>query len=290
MVLTDQLRMEYARLFAGCEIRPERAAEVDDLVDALLADRDRYRAVGEPLAIPWFVVAATHCADTDRDFNVHLHNGDCLTERTSHVPNGRPLLGEPPFVWEDSAIDALRLDYVDQWRDWSVSGVLFVLEGHDGWSYRLRQPQVLSPYLWNYSTHYSQGKYVGDDAWNETAIASRCGVAVLLRRLAERGSIAFLGDDQASSQTAWHYNPTERSATVEALQRFLNTLPGVFVKVDGLAGPRTSEAFHQLSGHYLADDPRAAGARELASVQPSLDESPPLAVETARPSSIPKRL
>ncbi|MGB2682542.1 MAG: hypothetical protein WBE39_14635 [Candidatus Competibacter sp.] len=254
VVLTEALQLEYDRLFAECATRPERDSEIDALADALLADQGRYRAVGGRLGIPWFVAAALHYADTGRDFEVHLHNGDPLTERTCHLPDGRPPEGEPPFAWEDSAADALRLRRFDQWDDWSIAGLLFLLEAHGGWSYRLHHPEVLSPYLWNYSTHYSQGKYVADDTWNETAVAQRCGVAVLLRRLAERGVIDFTGERPARPLA--RYDRGEPSPVVEALQRFLNTLPGIFVKVDGLAGPRTSEAFHKLCGRYLLGDPR----------------------------------
>ncbi|MBL8258887.1 MAG: hypothetical protein JNM60_03620 [Candidatus Competibacteraceae bacterium] len=254
IVLTEELEAEYGRLFADCTARPERDAEVDALADALLADRGRYHAVGARLGIPWFVTAVLHYADTGRDFEVHLHNGDPLTDRTQHLPDGRPPEGEPPFAWEDSAADALRLRHIDQWDDWSIAGVLFLLEARGGWSYRLHHPEVLSPYLWNYSTHYRQGKYIADDTWNETAVAQRCGAAVLLRRLAERGVIDFAGE--RPPRPLVRYDRGEPAPAVEALQRFLNTLPGIFVKVDGVAGPRTSEAFHKLCGRYLLGDPR----------------------------------
>lgn len=257
IVLTEELQTDYGRLFCACDVRPERAAEVDVLVDGLLADQDRYRAAGERIEVPWFVVAVLHYADTGGDFDVHLHNGDPLTDRTRHLPDGRPLRGEPPFAWEDSAVDALCLHHLDQWRDWSIAGTLFKLESHGGWNYRLHHPDVLSPYLWNYSTYYSQGKYVADDAWQETAIAQRCGVAVLLRRLAERGLIEFTGVGERAVWPLLRYAKTETSPWAETLQRFLNTLPGIYVRVDGLAGPRTSEAFHKLTGRYLLDDPRA---------------------------------
>ena len=34
IVLTEELQAEYARLFSSCNIRPERAAEAEELVDA----------------------------------------------------------------------------------------------------------------------------------------------------------------------------------------------------------------------------------------------------------------
>ena len=259
IILTEELQREYGRLFASCDVRPERAAEVDSLVESMLADRPRYHTVAGALKIPWFVVGVLHYAHTNRDFEVHLHNGDSLSDRTRHLPDGRPTDGEPPFAWEDSAADALRLWRFDQWDDWSIAGVLFVLEGRGGWGYRLHHPEGLSPYLWNYSEHYKQGKSVAEDPWNNAAIAQSCGVAVLLRRLAEQGLIEFSSSAERPARPLLRFSRAEPSPTVETLQRFLNTLPGIFVKVDGLAGPRTSEAFHKLAGRYLLDDPRDSG-------------------------------
>ncbi len=255
VVLTEALQHEYSHLFATCDIDPARAAEVDTLIEALLADRGRYHAVAGRLKMPWFVVAALHYAQTGRDFGVHLHNGDPLSERTRHWPDARPVTGEPPFSWEDSATDALCSWHFERWDDWSVAGVLFLLEGHDGWGYWLNHPQVLSPYLWNYSTHYTHGKYVTDDTWKENAIAQSCGVAVLLRRLAEQGLIGF-SQRKERTMPLVRFSTTDVCPSAETLQRFLNSLPGVFVKVDGIAGPKTSDAFRQLSGRYLLGDPR----------------------------------
>ena len=258
IVLTDELRHDYQQLFMTCVIYPERAAEVDEIANALITERERYQSVGERLNIPWFVVAVLHEADTGRDFNVHLHNGDPLTERTQHLPDGRPVEGEPPFRWEDSAVDALRLYHFDFCQDWCIASILFLLEGRGGWGYRLHHPEVPSPYLWNYSTHYTQGKYVTDDTWSETGIAQRCGAAVLLRRLAERGLIAFNRSEELLDEPLLRYDESAASLWIEALQRFMNTLPGIYVKVDGQAGPRASDAFHRLTGIYLPGDPRSS--------------------------------
>ncbi|MCP5195562.1 MAG: hypothetical protein H6974_02020 [Gammaproteobacteria bacterium] len=257
IVLTDELRHDYQQAFANCVIREERALEIDELTTALFDDRDRYQAVAEQMNIPWFMVAVLHEADAGRDFSVHLHNGDPLTERTRHLPDGRPAVGEPPFCWEDSTADALRLYHFDLWQDWSIAGALFLLEGRGGWGYRLNHPEVPSPYLWNYSTHYTQGKYVTDDAWSETSVAQRCGAAVLLRRLAERGLVEFADWKEPLQWPLLHYSEDIASPWAEMLQRFLNTLPRIYVKVDGCAGPRTSEAFHKVAGLYLPGDPRS---------------------------------
>ena len=41
------------------------------------------------------------------------------------------------------------------------------------------------------------------------------------------------------------------------LQRWLNTFAGIFLKVDGICGDKTSEAYRQVTGSYLPGDPRA---------------------------------
>lgn len=43
---------------------------------------------------------------------------------------------------------------------------------------------------------------------------------------------------------------------IESLQRWLNTFPGIFVKIDGTPGNLTSEAFRKVTGVYLPGDPR----------------------------------
>ena len=248
MVLTDELRDDYQRAFAACVIREERTAEVEALTETLLTQRARYQTVGERLNLPWFVVAALHHADTGCDFEVHPHNGDPLTDRTQHLPDGRPVDGEPPFTWEtapptlcacttsiNGGIGALP-GPCSYWRDAVV--------GATG----LHHPEVPSPHLWNYATHYRQGKYVTDDTWNENAIAQRCGAAVLLRRLAERGLIEFTATGEP---LAWPLLQLRRNRDL-ALDRGALTVSeypaGIFVKVDGRAGPRTSEAFRQFTG------------------------------------------
>lgn len=49
----------------------------------------------------------------------------------------------------------------------------------------------------------------------------------------------------------------KKSAAAEDLQRLLNTFPGIFVKVDGIPGEKTSNAFKKVTGHFLFGDPRA---------------------------------
>src|SRR3954451_13268986 len=100
-------RLEYTKLFRTCKIRPDRLGLVDALIARLLANRPRYEAVGTPLGTPWWVIATIHSLEASCSFTAHLHNGDPLHARTTHVPKGRPASGAPPFTWEVSARDAL---------------------------------------------------------------------------------------------------------------------------------------------------------------------------------------
>lgn len=261
--LTQSLRSEYEQLFASCQLRPERRAPVERLAGKVLGNRARYAAVGDPLGIPWYVVAAIHNLEAGLSFRAHLHNGDPLSARTVHVPRGRPVDGAPPFTWEESARDALRHDGMDGIADWSLAATLFRLEGYNGWGYRKQHPEVLSPYLWSYSSHYERGKYVADGKWRASAVSDQCGAATLLRRLAEMREIDFPPRPDEAAPVPQLVRYSERKprdpevyASAIALQEWLNTHPGIYVRVDGVAGPRTSDAYRRLTGTYLPGDPR----------------------------------
>lgn len=270
--LTSLLGDEYQRLFDTCRVRGERANEVSALVRRVAQNRDRYDAVSRPLGIPWYFVGVIHAMEASSNFTCHLHNGDPLTARTVHEPPDRPASGAPPFAWEDSASDALQQKKLDQIGTWTLPRILYQLEGYNGFGYRLRHPEVFTPYLWSFSEHYTSGKYVSDGTFSATATSKQCGAAVLLRRMAELGIIQFDGDGAPIAEVhrsrdstrvrgdrgpVIRFSTTKRSAVVEALQTMLNTVPGVFVKVDGVPGQKTSDALRKVTGHFLSGDPRA---------------------------------
>ena len=264
VAFSSRLREEYEQLFNTCSIRPEKQAAVEQVVAELLENRPRYQSVGTETGIPWYFIAAVHSLEANRDFTRHLHNGDPLTARTVHVPAGRPRRGDPPFSWEQSATDALALRGIGANSDWSLAGTLYQLEGYNGWGYRLYHRHVLTPYLWSYCNHYRSGKYVADGTWSDSAVSRQCGAAVILRRMVEHGAIGFpdqpLSDPETPPLVSVYARRKPASQAVreksETLQRWLNTFPGIFVKVDGFAGERTSNAYRRVTGHYLPGDPR----------------------------------
>jgi lysozyme family protein len=263
VAFTAALRGQYEQLFNNCNVRPERAHEIDALIARIVANRSRYERVAGELGIPWYFVALVHTMEAGLRFDRHLHNGDPLTARTVQVPAGRPRVGAPPFTWEQSAFDALTMRRLGPDNDWSLAGTLYQLEGYNGWGYRLHHPDVPTPYLWSYSTHYRSGKYVADGTWSDVAVSKQCGAAVLLRRMAERGLVEFPDQPRPAPGQPLVVRHSTRKPTdpevlerVLTLQRWLNTFPGVFVKEDGVPGDRTSDAYRVVTGSYLPGDPR----------------------------------
>ena len=261
---TSALGSEYENLFNACVIKPEKMTVVEGIITKLMANRARYEMLANELGIPWYVIAVIHNMEASINFNCHLHNGDSLTRRTIHVPAGRPQNGQPPFSWEESAADALTSRGLGSDTDWSLAGCLYQIEGYNGWGYRLYHAHVLSPYLWSFSSHYISGKYVADGTWSDAAKSGQCGAGVLLRRMAEHHQVDF-PDQPAPNSSVQPLIPTYRTtksqdplvtARAEAMQSWLNTFPGIFVKADGIPGMRTSEAYQLVTGHYLPGDPR----------------------------------
>jgi lysozyme family protein len=189
--LTDTLRAEYQNLFDTCQINADKQTEVAGLAASIIQHRSRYEAVGTPLAIPWFFIGVIHNMESSQRFDRHLHNGDPLTARTVHVPAGRPASGDPPFTWEVSATDALKLEALDKVTDWQLPTLLYQIEKYNGFGYRTRHPDVLSPYLWSGSQHYTKGKFIADGTFDPDAVSKQSGAAVILQRMVSQGAISL---------------------------------------------------------------------------------------------------
>ena len=164
MVITDMAR------FAGVVARIESNAP-------------RYRKVTAITGVPWQIIASLHEREASGSFLCHLHNGDPLSDRTVHVPKGYPMVGDPPFTWEESAQDALAgegLCHRDGWADMGVT--LDRIERFNGLGYRKRKEN--SPYLWAGTNHYrNHGKFVEDGHFDPNACDDQPGCAGLLKLL-----------------------------------------------------------------------------------------------------------
>lgn len=189
----DDLRSEYLDLWEKSQVNPERISEVDKIVDGIMAADawSQYQAVEKEIGVPAHVVGFIHVREASQNFHCHLHNGDPLSGRTVHVPEGRPPApAEPPFTWQASAIDALTFDGLDKWRDWSAPGICFVLEEYNGFGYR-EYHHINSPYLWGFTTAYVGGLYSADGQWDPTAVNENPGCIAMLRRMVDRKLITL---------------------------------------------------------------------------------------------------
>ncbi len=187
MPLTKEMRDDYEAKFATCTVKPDFRDDAEGVITRIMKHRGRYEAVATQTNVPWHVIAVIHNLECSGRFDCHLHNGDPLRRRTVNVPAGRPVKGTPPFTWEASAVDALTYDGFTAWRDWTVGGTLYKLEGYNGMGYR--KGGIPSPYLWSGSQHYTRGKYVADGKFDPKAVSSQLGAAVVLRRMHDQALI-----------------------------------------------------------------------------------------------------
>ncbi len=203
------IEADYSAKFAECKLSVEhiadatlnskgRAARLTMLRDEIgwsvrhIGDNQaRYQDVANRFgnALPWFVIALIHAMEGSLDFKTHLANGDSLQRRTVNAPAGLPRSGKPPFSWEEGARAALLEDRLDKVTRWDLPGILYVLEGFNGWGTRAKG--VATPYLWSGTQFYTAGKYVADHQWSATAMSQQLGAALLLRELVNRHLVSL---------------------------------------------------------------------------------------------------
>lgn len=192
----SKLKGEYERLWGTMQMRPNWASGIAKSAGKIFANKDKYLEVQRRTNVPWYWVGCVHQLEGSCNFATHLHNGDPLTRRTSHVPAGRPKEGSPPFTWMESAEDALKMKALHEIKTWSIERMCFEWERYNGWGYRRFHPSTLSPYLWSGSYHYKMGKYVADGRWSASAVSQQIGTCVLLKKLVELDpTIQLFGED-----------------------------------------------------------------------------------------------
>jgi len=141
-------------------------------------------------AIPWYFIACVHYRESTSNFNKHLHNGDPLSNYTKQHPANRPQVGhKPPFTFEESAADALRLRKLDKESLWTLPKILARLEQYNGIAKAYETNHINSPYLWGGSNLYTKGGFPRDHYFSLNYVNKQLGVAVILKELEQRGII-----------------------------------------------------------------------------------------------------
>jgi lysozyme family protein len=184
------MQPDYPNLYGTAIVDAKHIPQIDGIIAKITASKDRYLTVSNKFSgMPFWFVAVIHSMECSLSFKHHLHNGDPLTDWTIHVPKGRPKTGQPPFLWEDSAIDAMRYEGFDTIVDWSIPGILKRMELYNGGGYMKRN--INTPYLWSSTNHYGEspniGKFVSDGKFDPEAISQQIGAAAIIKRMDENG-------------------------------------------------------------------------------------------------------
>lgn len=189
--------VDYERMFVESVLTkdPSKIEIINKVCSRMIMNQIIYSGIESATGVPWYVIAGIHYRESSQNFNCHLHNGDPLTDRTIHVPKGRPVNGSAPFTWSASAIDALS----DRWQPdiWDVNNTLLFCEHYNGLGYQ--RHNIASPYLWSGTSLYSKGLFVSDGTLDLTKSDQRPGIVALFKTLIGQGIILDTKDDTTSS-------------------------------------------------------------------------------------------
>ena len=181
----ESTKAGYENMWLTAEILESAHYDLDMIADAILMNEERYQAVEDDTDVPWYWIGAIHSRESSCSFSGHLHNGDPLTARTTHVPAGRPPEPlDPPYTWEESAMDALEYQDLLEIDPWDCAQMLLQAELYNGTGYVSHETN--SPYLWAGTTHQEPGKYTSDGNWDPNAWDEQMGTAAIWLKLCER--------------------------------------------------------------------------------------------------------
>lgn len=250
------LKPKYRDLWTRSEILPERLPSIQRAARLVLSNKDRYETVEKRTGVPWFLIGCLHLREADCNFHCHLHNGDPLTARTYHVPAGRPIKGNPPFTWEDSAVDALTLRGLPLVKGWSIERVAYEAEGYNGWGYYFKGR--LSPYDWSGDSldgkhEEASGKYIRDHVFDPSVIDSQPGVMSVLKVMStlDPTILEDLGNAPTPYITA---RPGKTTSPIQPYQPPQANVPGSNLEAPkgslwATLGTLLASFFHALSAH-----------------------------------------
>jgi lysozyme family protein len=154
--------------------------------------KDRYQAVASKTGVPWPIIAVIHERESSQDWTGSLAQGDKWDRVSVRRPAGRG-----PFKsWEDAAFDALVNcePHAARNKDWSVGGILTLLEEYNGPGYANRG--IPSPYVWSGTDQVKKpsGKYIRDGVFdpNEDDVQLGCA-GLLMAMMSLDPTITFTG-------------------------------------------------------------------------------------------------
>jgi lysozyme family protein len=215
-------RWQNAKLIRGSEFGSVAARLAAPVAKA------RYQAIEAKTGVPWFVIAVTHERESSQDWSRSLAQGDPWNRTSTHVPKGRG-----PFAsFEDAAVDALKncAPYAARNTDWSVGGLLTMLEQYNGLGYFNRGTP--SPYIWSGTDQYVKGKYVADGKFDPNVVDRQLGCAGLILAMMQIDSRISFGGNPAALAPVKPSAPTDSpSITNPASGRLGALLASLFASI-----------------------------------------------------------
>jgi lysozyme family protein len=187
----EKLSADYISMFSNLVVNKNDYSKSLWYVTMLSNNRARYESVAARSGVPWYFIGIVHSLEASFNFHSHLHNGDPLSARTTHVPPARPVTWNPPNDWESSALDALSVDGFVGKANWDLPHILYRLEAFNGFGYRSKKININSPYLWNYSQYYTKGKFKSDNHFDQNIQSYQCGGAISLKGLIASGTTSL---------------------------------------------------------------------------------------------------
>jgi lysozyme family protein len=181
MVDITQLKKDNQKRWQQVKVTQNLIPAIDKVANRLVAAaaKAHYQSVSKTTKVPWAVIAVIHEREASQSWKANLAQGDPWNKVSIHVPAGRG-----PFnSWEDAAVDALTNcpPKAATWKDWSIGGVLTLLEEYNGLGYAARGTP--SPYVWASTDQYVKGKFVADGHYDPNAVDHQLGCAALLIRM-----------------------------------------------------------------------------------------------------------
>jgi len=186
-------KTHHEKLWDSVEIKGSQVFRIDKRISQYVENKARYVAIEKMRngGVPSAVIFTLHGRESTWSFKKHLHEGSPLTGRTKWIPKGRPKA--PPsngsvYTFEESAEDVLyKLKDLES-VDWTkCNNALYTIEKYNGLGYLKYHKDVLSPYLWSGTNHYTSGKYVADGKFSHTAVDKQLGTCAILKRMSSRG-------------------------------------------------------------------------------------------------------
>lgn len=266
----DLAKLKEANIRRWNAAKLTRGPEFTPVAKRLVAAKQRYLTVSEKTGIPWPFIAVTHQRESSQNWAKSLAQGDPIDRVSTHVPAGRG----PFATWEEAAYDALVncAPYAARNKDWSIGGLLTLLEQYNGLGYVRRG--LPSPYIWSGTDQYSKGKYVRDGVFDPDVVDKQLGCAGLILAMMQLDPTIKFG---GAPKTVVPLPQTTNVRDGEWLQSALNKLGAdPQLDVDGVAGPATRNAVRafQLAKGLSADG--IAGPITISAIETALAAGKPV--------------